>query len=345
MLHRRGHRVRQLQRGFWIETESEALVTLLQATLDYVRQEGSEQWNKIDTSGELGQGWVAQESASAEVKLILCSSTARRMKKPQPHFGPHEVPLRKSFLLLGDDQVLTTEWEHWSNQSPSSQVRPLVAANRRLYLVLYGTELGEAKDEEEAADRFLVKEESRERQWQALPRELKLAVRRIHVNLGHAPTASMLRALRVSRASEVAIKAARLFRCPDCPRMAEPREPRPSKLPMTEQVGLDVFTEKDSQGESWTWLNILCQGTTFQVCALLWDTHANPTGTVVLENFISHWTSWAGYPERGILTDRTKYFLADFAEDVSAHGCFFDSASKASPWQLGQVERHGCRAR
>ena len=193
-MHSRGHRVRQLQRGFWIETESEALATLLQATLDYVRQEGSEQWNKIDPSGELGQGWVAQESASAEVKLILCSSTARRMKKPQPHFGPHEVPLRKSFLLLGDDQVLTTEWEHWANQSPSSQVRPLVAANRRLYLVLYGTELGEAKDEEEAADRFLVKEESRERQWQALPRELKLAVRRIHVNLGHAPTASMLRA-------------------------------------------------------------------------------------------------------------------------------------------------------
>ena len=345
VLRRRGHRVRQLQRGFWIETDEEVVLQLLQSTLDYVRQEGGEQWNKIDVNGELGKGWLALESAQADVKLILCSAAARRMKKPQPYFGPHEVPLRKSFLLLGNGQALTTDWETWANQSPAAQVRPLVAADRQLYLVLYGTEIGEEAGEDGAIDKFQVKEEGRLRQWQALPRELKLAVKRIHVNLGHASTQSMLRALRVSKASEVAIKAVRLFRCPECPRMAEPREPRPSKLPMTDefnvQLGLDIFSEKDSKGETWTWLSVLCQGTTFQVCALLGDTHSNPTSQAVLEAFLSHWTSWAGYPERGVMSDRAKYFLAEFADEISDHGCTFDTAAKASPWQIGQVERHG----
>ena len=67
-----------------------------------------------------------------------------------------------------------------------------------------------------------------------------------------------------SKASETAIKACRLFRCPDCPRLREPKKPRPSKLPLTDEfnvlIGIDVFQEKDSQGEAWTFLNVFCQG-------------------------------------------------------------------------------------
>ena len=112
-------RVRQLQRGFWIEVEDEDLCALLSATLDYVRQEGGDQWNRTDVNGDLGKSWAARESASADIKLILCSTSARRVKKPQPHNGPADVPIRKSFLLLADDKVLTTDWEMWANQAPS----------------------------------------------------------------------------------------------------------------------------------------------------------------------------------------------------------------------------------
>ena len=116
-------------------------------------------------------------------------------------------------------------------------------------------------------------EEDRERKWQALPRELKLAVKRIHVNLGHANIPTMLRALRVSKASEAALRAVRLFRCMDCPRIQNPKEPRPSKMPITDefnvQIGLDIIHENDSSGQPWSWLNIFCQGTQFQVCVLL----------------------------------------------------------------------------
>ena len=344
VMRRRGHRARQLQRGFWVETQEESVLTILEATLDYVRQEGGEQWNRIDLQSDLGKSWVAHESAQAEVKLVLCSTSARRMKKPQPHFGPLEVPLRKSYLLLDNNTALTTDFEAWGNLAPAAQVRPLVAQGRRIYVVVYGTELGEAEDEE-AEDRWQIKEASRERQWVALPRELKLAIRRIHVNLGHANTKAMLRSLRIARASESAIKACRLFRCKECPRMHEPREPRPSKLPTIDefniQLGLDIITEKDAAGQSWSWLNILCQGTTFQVCALLGETVYNPTAKAVIQALSSHWLSWAGFPERGFVTDRARYFLSELADLISDHGCTFDSAAKASPWQIGQVERHG----
>ena len=83
----------------------------------------------------------------------------------------------------------------------------------------------------------------------------------------------MLCALRISRASEAAIRACRLFRCPECPRLAEPKLPRPSKLPTVDEfgviVGMDVIEVKDSDQVSWSLLNILDLGTTYQVMVLL----------------------------------------------------------------------------
>ena len=114
--------------------------------------------------------------------------------------------------------------------------------------------------------------------------------------------------------------------CPDSPRLQEPKRPRPSKLPVTDESSVQ---------------NILCQGTTFQVCAFLQQTHGDPTGHVILEAQTSHWLSRAEYFERGVICDRAKYFLSDVAEEVAAHGCYLDTAAKAAPWQIGQVERHG----
>ena len=94
---RRRQRTRQLQRGFWSETSHEQTVQLLEGTLDYVQQEGTEGWNKINLDRDLGKARVSLENASAEVVLILCSASARGLKKPQPRAGPHEVPLRQSF--------------------------------------------------------------------------------------------------------------------------------------------------------------------------------------------------------------------------------------------------------
>ena len=293
---RRRQRTRHLQRGFWTEVNHEETIDVLEATLEHVQQVGGGHWVKINVDSDLGITWKALESAEADVRLILASTTARRLKKPQPHLGPAEVPLRRSYVLMSGHEALSTDFEQWAGLSPAAQVRPIAAQGRLLYVAIFGTELGAEQGEPEGddGDRGRRREEQRDRKWQALPRELKLAIN--HVNLGHASMPAMLRALRIARASETAVKACRLFRCPECPRLLEPKRPRPSKLPITDEfnvmIVMDVFQEKDAQGQ-------------------------------------------------GIMTDRAKYFLADVAEEMAGHGCYVEPASKAAPWQLGQVERHG----
>ena len=162
---------------------------------------------------------------------------------------------------------------------------------------------------------------------------------------GHARLPDMLRALRISKDSEVALKACRLFRCPTCPRLLEPKLPRQSKLAQVDEfnvvVGMDVLNEKDAGGGEWTWLNIVDQGTSFQVCCLLSDTLRNPTSADIIQAFEVGWVGWAGMPERGVILDRAKYFLGALATRLSEEGCYVDFASKASPWQISFVERAG----
>ena len=344
-LRRKRPRTRQLQRGFWQEVSNTDVADLLQRTKEWLVERASNDWQILPLTEDLGRDWESVESAEAEIVLILVADKAKKLRKPQPHASPAEVPLRKSFLLLRNGSCLTTGWEELAQLAPSSQVRPLVAQQRELCVIVFGKPLGDIEQPVEADPRAQAKELQRAQKWASLPRELKLAIRRVHVNLGHASVTQMLRALRVSKASEVAIRACRLFRCEACPRVAPPKKQRPSKLPLTEefnvQIGLDVFQCKDADGHNWSWLNILCQGTCFQIAVLLEQTHANPTSEEVIKAFDIGWVSWAGYPEFGVFTDRAKYFVTHFSEALSAEGVYFQSAAKASPWQIGQVERHG----
>lgn len=285
-LRRRRARTRQLQRGFWQKLEAEDVAGLLERTRDHLIEKGGRDWQVISLEDEVGALWKSIESANSDVTLIFGALNAKKLRKPQPLGSPVEAPLRKALLLLQNGHCLTTSWEEWRQQAPSSQTRPLVAENREVCVLLYGRPIGDEEEEEPGDARTLLREQEREQKWQSLPRELKLALRRTHVNLGHATVPQMLRAMRVSRASEVAIRACRLFRCKDCPRIQLPKHPRPSKLPLTEefnvQIGVDVFQEKDANGHSWSWLNVLCQGTAFQICVLFEDTSFNPTAAAAL---------------------------------------------------------------
>ena len=348
-LQRKRARTRQLQRGLWSRSLEDEVKKLMHGSQQaYVESGMPSGWSILDLHSELGGEWKRLESASAEVTLVLMSPDARRLKKPQPHAQPASMPLRKTYLLMENDDVLTSGWEEYSQMAPASQIRALPKQPKKLSVTLFGVSVGDVTDGEEGAEQVdprKHKEEERERKWQVLPRELKLALQRIHVNLGHARLPDMLRALRISKASEVALKACRLFRCKECPRLLEPKIPRPSRLPQIDEfnisVGLDVFSEKDADGGEWVWLSVVDEGTGFQVCTLLGDTHRNPTGSEVLQAFEASWLGWAGMPEKGVIVDRAKYFLGELATRMADEGCTFDAASKASPWQIGFVERAG----
>ena len=62
---------------------------------------------------EIGARWLSLESAgSTEVGLIFAALTARKLRKPQPHSSPLEVPLRKANLL----QFAFERWEVFLNK-------------------------------------------------------------------------------------------------------------------------------------------------------------------------------------------------------------------------------------
>ena len=348
-LRRRRVRTRQLQRGLWSIDQNQMVKTLMELAHEMYQESGaSGNWIILDLTTEVGKEWKALESAQVDLRLILSSVDARRLRKPQPHAQAAEVPLRKTLLLMSSGDILPTGWEDWQQTAPGSQMRPLPRQPRRLCITLFGAQIGADEVEDgdgEPTDPLRHREEERLRKWNALPRELKLAIQRIHTNLGHARLPDMLRALRISKASEVALKACRLFRCSSCPRLLEPKIPRPSRLPQVDEfnvvVGLDVFSEKDASGGEWTWLNVVDEGTGFQVCTLLGETFRNPTSQEVLQAFEVGWRNWAGMPERGLVLDRAKYFLGTLAARMSEEGCVVDFASKASPWQIAYVERAG----
>lgn len=350
-LRRRRVRTRQLQRGAWSVCIESQVKNLVDMTFEVYESSGSAGgWIVIDLNTDVGKAWKSLESAQAEIRLILASKDARRLRKPQPHAQPGDVPLRKTVLWMSNQDILSTGWEDWQQLAPSSQLRPLPNQPRKFCIVLFGCQIGadefsEAEAQADPPDPLRHKEEERQRKWQALPRELKLALQRIHINLGHARLPDMLRALRVSRASEVALKACRLFRCKECPRLLEPKHPRPSRLPQVGEfnvvVGLDVLSEKDSNGDEWTWLNVVDEGTGFQVCCLLSETFKNPNSSEIIRAFEVGWCGWAGMPEKGLIVDRAKYFLASLAQRMTEEGCHVDAIGKASPWQFGFVERAG----
>ena len=337
---RRRPRTQEVRRGAWSKLHGADVLLTLREPLRWSVDNGAVNWSVLEDQEQLAKRLKDMEVAQTDANLILVSRVARRMKKPQPWLGPLEAPLRNAILLMDNDDVITTGWEEWTKQPVSSQIRALPTRPRQLAVMLFGKDAHASPPAEEPEP-----QEAADAKWNRVPRELRLALRRVHVNLGHARLPDMLRCLRISRASEAAIRACKLFRCKECPRRLEPKIPRTSKLPVVDEfgiiVGLDVLEEKCADGVSWIWLNILDLATTFQVCAVLDQSHRNPTSAEILNAFTTHWASWAGMPEKGVVVDQTRYFMGEFAKLLEEHGCEVNIAAKASPWHIGAVERHG----
>eukprot|EP00959_Pyramimonas_sp_CCMP1952_P334331 7001752-Pyramimonas_sp.AAC.1 len=71
---------------------------------------------------------------------------------------------------------------------------------------------------------------------------------------------------------------------------------RPARLSHTadfnEQIGLDCFTIKDADGQSWDFLSVVDLGATFHVVGMI-ESHHSET---LVRVFTQIWTSWAGPP-------------------------------------------------
>ena len=246
---RRRPRTQEVRRGAWSKLHGADVLLTLREPLRWSVDNGAVNWSVLEDQEQLAKRLKDMEVAQTDANLILVSRVARRMKKPQPWLGPLEAPLRNAILLMDNDDVITTGWEEWTKQPVSSQIRALPTRPRQLAVMLFGKDAHASPPAEEPEP-----QEAADAKWNRVPRELRLALRRVHVNLGHARLPDMLRCLRISRASEAAIRACKLFRCKECPRLLEPKIPRPSKLPVVDEfgiiVGLDVLEEKCADGVS-----------------------------------------------------------------------------------------------
>ena len=100
------------------------------------------------------------------------------------------------------------------------------------------------------------------------------------------------------------------------------RNAPPKPYEFNEEVGADVMESKDPKGSNYHFLNIVDQGTTFQIVSFLGDC---PNGTgmpksrVCLEAFEASWASWAGWP-KSLIVDRGSHIRGWFTCRLGAEG-------------------------
>ncbi|CAK0848557.1 unnamed protein product, partial [Prorocentrum cordatum] len=281
---------------------------------------------------------------SEPLKMVKARRGGQRLQTAQPQLRAADAPLRMVTALKGD-QLFRLDFEDWSQQSLQARRRWLprhLFENDVVVFYFAGYERGDLPEGPAAAQQRGASRE-RKRRWELLPRAVKRAIERVHVNLGHPSRPALLRALRLGKATALALKAARLFVCESCRRVQRPSVPRPSQLPRVDEfnvlLAMDCFENVDSAGNNWEFLGIMCMGTNFHVVCLLEDTHKNPKASDARKFYELCWVSWAGQPEEAIMVDRALSFLGEFADYLEQEGVRLDSAALASPWHIGKMER------
>ncbi|CAK0820028.1 unnamed protein product, partial [Prorocentrum cordatum] len=105
------------------------------------------------------------------------------------------------------------------------------------------TGVGDQEDDEEA-DIEGKGRLTRDDLYHGRPQTIEAGLRRLHVNLGHAPAPTTMRHLRHANATEAALKMAAEFRCPECDVKADPKSVRPAApdiaQPPLRSIGMDV---------------------------------------------------------------------------------------------------------
>ena len=104
-------------------------------------------------------------------------------------------------------------------------------------------------------------EVERKQKWLRVPKDIRIALRRLHHMTGHGSNASMLQLLRTAGASPQALEASRHFACETCHKRQPTKRPpivrEPNKLTFNYEVSVDCFEIHDAAGNRHTVLGTL----------------------------------------------------------------------------------------
>ena len=106
------------------------------------------------------------------------------------------------------------------------------------------------------------------------------------------------------------------------------------------EVGVDVLDLHDYEGKSHLFLNIVDQGTNFQIVWYLCPGAGVPSSRLCAQAFMQAWVSWAGWP-KNVVTDRGLHNRGLFSKLLGSRGICIKNVALESPEQLGRTERHG----
>ena len=189
-----------------------------------------------------------------------------------------------------------------------------------------------------------LSEQERRRRWLNVEPGLRKTLRDLHTNFGHPTNATLQRLLRRQKAKMDAITAVDYLACDICGDSIRRRRPRPVRLPgryiFNHHLQIDVFYARDSVGEQFSFLNIICEATGFQVVSCLGNSTGPPATKAVLRHFLTTWSSWAGLPQ-SIQVDRGKEYMLHFSNYLKEFGVEQEIMPLEAPWKNGKVEKAG----
>ena len=274
---------------------------------------------------------------------------ATAAKEAFPAEVPPEGPQggNKRRRRAGRQSVLVPQYE-----APPVYLRPGALPQRaegdeRTLGELAGLEPEEQDDAGERArqtEQLEPEQADRRRRWLDVEPRLRKVLRDLHVQFGHPTNTTLQRILRRQGAKLEAIKAAEHLSCDACGESIRRRRPKPVRLPgkyeFNYHLSLDVFYAKDAEMALYSFLNIVCEATGFQVVSCLGQSQGPPSTKAVLRHFLTSWSSWAGLPS-SIQVDRGKEYLAAFADYLKQYGVEQETMPLEAPWKQGRVEKAG----
>ena len=184
----------------------------------------------------------------------------------------------------------------------------------------------------------------RRARWRKLPSRVRIGIRRLHRQFGRVPVSVMVNLLKAARIDPAFIEAAKLHRCPACEDTPEKKKTHkvsmPSEYRFNHTLGIDLLEIVDIKGQKYMVMNMVCVGTTFQLCHVVRVGHGQCSNSTALRALQTRWFSWAGHPE-AVVCDRGLHNRGVMSQYMSEHNIQVYHTPLETPEGIARVERHG----
>ena len=176
-------------------------------------------------------------------------------------------------------------------------------------------------------------------------KQVEQLVKKLHNNLGHPSTRSLLRILKNAGANELAIKAAETMesQCEICQQRQRPTPCLPASpehvSDFNHKIGWDTkLLPGWKVNQQVKCMNIVDYATSFQVVVPLFE---QETSELLKKLFLDTWQRWAGAPLEVIVDPAKTNTAGEVFDRLEQDGTRVSTIAAEAHNQLGKVEKHG----